>query len=125
MEVLRRVKEFFTKENIYDEEIKKNMREIRVSKLAIENFRTYVKGNNELSDEVLELKLKRNWILGTITLKHENGHYVRKIYGNLILHAGIDNGVATIKNVYNRKGRPRYYEVDEFKKARINKLYGL
>lgn len=123
MEMVKRVKEFFTKDKEV-KEIKRQMDNIRISPIALESYRVFVRGNQDLDENTLTLKLKRNWLIGSTTSRKANG-YERRCLGNLIIHSYNIDGVTFIKALYNRKGSARAYVINEELKEKINKIYNL
>lgn len=124
MEMVKRVKElFFTREDKEILEIKREMDNIKITDLALESYKNFVRGNQDLDNEVLTNKLKRNFLVGNVTSRRE--HYVRKTYGNMIMHCYTVGDEVIIKSLYNRKGYNRDYKINEELKEKIDKIYNL
>lgn len=88
---------------------------IHIDRMAFLKYKFDVRDNKEESDERLEKKLKRNFILGQIV----NEYKIR--YGNLnIYHTG-----NTITNVVNNRGRNIKTKIDEKLKNDLNIILGL
>lgn len=124
MEMVKRVKElFFTRESKEVLEIKRDMNNIKVTDLALDSYRNFVRGNKDLDNETLTNKLKRNYLVGNVTSRKE--HYIRKTYGNMIMHCYTVGDEVIIKSLYNRRGTARDYKINKELKEKIDNIYNL
>ena len=93
---------------------------IEVSQKAINQYQTYVKGNNEESMRLLSKKLRRNFMCGK-----RNKSTVE--YGNLRINYKwyrMDNSIEII-SIYNIKGKPSKFNINNKLKNKIDKLIEL
>lgn len=93
---------------------------IEVSQKAINQYQTYVKGNNQESMSLLSKKLRRNFMCGK-----RNRNTVE--YGNLMINFKwykMDNSIEII-SIYNKRGRPTKLDINNKLKDKIDKLIGL
>lgn len=87
---------------------------IEVSQKAINQYQTYVKGNNNESNELLIRKLKRNFLCGK-----RNKSTVE--YGNLRINFKEykDTDTVEIISIYNIKGKPSKFNINNKLKKRL------
>lgn len=93
---------------------------IEVSQKAINQYQTYVKGNNEESRNLLSKKLRRNFMCG------KRGKNTVE-YGNLMINFKwyrMDNSVEII-SIYNKKGKAIKLDINNKLKDKIDKLIEL
>ena len=93
---------------------------IEVSQKAINQYQTYVKGNNEESMRLLSKKLRRNFMCGK-----RNKSTVE--YGNLRINFKEykDTDTVEIISIYNIKGKPSKFNINNKLKQKIDKLIEL
>ena len=82
---------------------------------AVQNYKKYVKGNEDVSDEICKLKILRNWYAGTQTSE------VTVRYGNLIIRKHPNRDL--IIRVFNSETQSGYVNL-EIKKE-LNKLWNI
>ena len=105
---------------ITNKKLLEELKNIEVSQKAINQYQTYVKGNNEEGLKVLVRKLKRNFMCGK-----RNKNTVE--YGNLMINFKEykDTNTIEITSIYNIKGKPWSFEVNNKLKNKIDKLIEL
>lgn len=82
---------------------------------AVQNYKKYVKGGDLLSDEIIKLKINRNWYAGTKTSE------VTVRYGNLIIRKHPNRDL--IIRVFNSETQSGYVNL-EIKKE-LNRLWNI
>lgn len=86
-----------------------------VKDCAIKAYKNYVKGGYLLSDEIIKLKINRNWYAGTKTCD------ITSIYGNLIIRKHKNKDV--IMNVFNTKTQNGF--INNRLKSYLNEIWNI
>lgn len=89
-------------------EILKEDLELKITNNVLLRYITQTKCNSRVSRELLELKLKRNWILGKLIEIDDD--YETRNYGNLTLERSVEDNVLT--RIYNYNNQIKCYHED-------------
>lgn len=101
-------------------EINRKDLEVKLTKNVKRRYRTQVGKNLYYSNELRDLKIKRNWILGNeIDDGSITGYDVRN-YGNLIMERSIEDNILT--RIYNECEPAQYFQTD-YKASQKDKEY--
>lgn len=103
-----------------DEEILSMMSKIKVSDLALKQYKFHVKGNRHEDIRTLKNKLKRCYLCSKDVQVYDKDRIIAH-YGNMAITV-INNEITEIKNKF---GQPRGFNIDEKLKKRIDDLYWL
>ena len=104
---------------ITNKKLIEELENVEVSQKAINQYQTYVKGNNGENYSMLIRKLKRNFLCGK-----KGKHTVE--YGNLRINfKSYHDGMIEIISIYNIKGKPSKFNINNKLKQKIDKLIEL
>lgn len=101
-------------------EINQKDLEVKLTKNVKRRYRTQVGKNLYYSNELRDLKIKRNWILGNVIDDGSITGYEVRNYGNLIMELSIEDGVLT--RIYNECEPAQYFQSD-YKASQKDKEY--
>lgn len=99
--------------------------DIEVTPSTIQKYKNSVKGNRSVADDIVESKIKRNFLLGDV--KNNSQKHLYSMYGNLKISAiKTDEGKYIINNIYNKRtGEWSTMDVDKGLKKKIEIILGL
>lgn len=99
-----------------------NIEKVKISKDALWQYKYNVRNNDKESDDVLILKIIRNFNLGTVY--EDNEHTLVKRYGNLAMY--YSKGSNKITYITNKLGGTSSFTQEmKDKKHKLNMILGL
>lgn len=99
--------------------------DIEVTPSTIQKYKNSVKGNRDIADDIVEAKIKRNFLLGDV--KNNSQKHLYSMYDNLKISAiKTEEGKYIINNIYNKRtGEWSTIDIDKGLKRKIEIILGL
>ena len=99
--------------------------DIEVTPSTIQKYKNSVKGNRDIADDIVESKIKRNFLLGDV--KNNSQKHLYSMYDNLKISAiKTEEGKYIINNIYNKRtGKWSTMDIDKGLKRKIEIILGL
>ena len=99
--------------------------DIEVTPSTIQKYKNSVKGNRNIADDIVESKIKRNFLLGDV--KNNSQKHLYSMYGNLKISAiKTEEGKYIINNIYNKRtSKWSTMDIDKGLKRKIEIILGL
>lgn len=111
-------------EKLLNKNLIKELESITISDKAKYQYKHFVKNNEYESDEVLDKKLKRNWLCSKGSEKVSTKGTKTRNYGNLAIHSK-DNEIISIYNICRGQFDDTVLDIDNKLKKKLNKILGL
>lgn len=94
---------------------------LKCSQRILDKYRKFVKGNKNDSDELIEKKILRNFILAEE--KWREGNVVKRCFGKLEIIVDLRDMI--VVNIHNNISSNKYNYINYYYKEQLNTLLGI